>query len=118
MCATVSLKKKKTSDGSLVNPTAEEKVNVANNVLYAMFRDQFISVNGRQVQSSYQCFHIASYLTLLLNMAPQSLDKWGSTGYYDDTNLSQTNPTPESGGCDNVKRRYLRFSEGKSVELR
>ena len=89
ICAKVSVKKKDDDDGSLSAPASTEHVTVCNNTLYSMFRDMVITLNDRQIQSSYQCYHIFQYLNLLLNTSETAMSKWLCASYYNDTNLTQ-----------------------------
>ena len=80
------------ADGSIASPTAGTKVAPSNSVLYNLWKDLHIEINGNQVQNTHGLYHLQCYLMLLLNLSFNGLRKWELTGYYDDGNLNQTNP--------------------------
>ena len=81
-----------------------------------MFQDLRIEVNGRQVNNSFQCYHIQCHLQLLLNMSQDSYSKWTVAGVYPDENTAQLVPNVANGDPA-IKERYERFKGGKLVRL-
>ena len=90
--ATVQIQKKKVGGGS-ESPTAAEKVNAANNVLYNLWKDFRISLNGTEIQTTHQLYFLETYIILLLNLSSDSYKKWEPCGYYGDEKVTQTDPT-------------------------
>ena len=80
MTATVSLKKRNAAGTEWIAPPATDHVNLVNNTLYSLFKDQMITINGHPVQASYQNWHIQTYLLLLFGLSSDSLNKWEAAG--------------------------------------
>ena len=80
MTAKVCLKKRNAAGTEWIAPPDADHVNLVNNTLYSLFKDQMISINGHPVQSSYQCFHYQTYFLLLFGLSSDSLNKWEASG--------------------------------------
>ena len=76
----VNIQKKQ--GNSSVNPTAQEKVNVSNNVLFNLWQDMRLEVNNKEVHTSNQLFYLEAYIILLLSLSSDSLAKWETAGKF------------------------------------
>ena len=93
MEATVSVQKVSATGSE--NPKEAETVNASNNVLYNLWKDLRIEINGKEIQSTHQLYFIEAYLLLLTNLSTDAMPKWRSAGLYEDEIVSQADPLGE-----------------------
>ena len=84
---TGSVKLLKQTNGSWEKIGTNDKVAPVDNFFYSLWADQFIKLNGTEIQSNHQLFWLQCYLTLLSSIGKESADRWKLAGYYGDTRL-------------------------------